>query len=213
MATGTFTWPDVLLDLTLGVRALWAAIQGVGLQLEAVFQAVESTAGVVTEVAAEGVAGGVVDSMAEGVAEHAAEGGASEGAAEAATEGGAAEAGAGGAGNGAVAKPAVAVDLVVVEGVALIIVGLVGTAVRGIIAGILAGLLIEYFGGPAITTAEAAVCGAALSLLTERAIWGDLTLPAGRRVVTRFGGPVLTSRCGTRWSVVPRGVRRGPRVG
>ena len=183
------------------------------MQLEMMFRVVEGTAEVVTEAVAEGVAGGAVDSVAEHAAERGASEGASEGATEVATEGGAAEAAAGGAGNGAVTKPAVAVDQVVIEGAALVLVGLVGAAVRGLIAGMLAGLLIEYWGGPAISTAEAAACGAALSVLTERILWGDLTLAMGGRVVTRFDGPSLTSRCGTRWSVVPRGVRRGPRVG
>ena len=178
------------------------------MQLEMVFRVVEGTAEVVTEAVAEGVAGGAVDSVAEHAAERGASEGASEGAAEVATEGGAAEAAAGGAGNGAVTKPAVAADQLVIEGAALVLLGLV----RGVIAGILAGLLIEYWGGPAISTVEAAACGAVLSVLTERYFLGDLTLAMARpRVVRRFDGPILTSRCGTRWSVVPRGVRRGPR--
>ena len=208
MATCTFSWPDVLLDLTLGVRALLAAVQGVGLQLEAVFRAVESAAGVVTEVAAEGVAGGMVDSVAEVVAEHAAEGDASEGAAEAATEGGAAEAAAGGAGNGDVTKPAVTVNPAVVELEGVITMGLVSVVLPGILAGILAGLLIEYCGGPEINTLEAGACGAAFAVGTHV---GNFVFGGG--VVTRRDGPSIASRCGTRWSVVPRGVRRGPHAG
>ncbi len=56
---------------------------------------------------------------------------------------------------------------------------LMGAVVWGILAGMLAGLLIEYWGGPAISTAQAAACGAALSVLTERILWGDLTLAMG----------------------------------
>jgi len=170
------------------------------LQLEVVFRLVEGTAEVVTEVAAEGVAGGMVDSVAEAVAEHAAEGGAPERVAEAATEEGAKE------GDGT--KPAGTVDMAM-AGVGGFITGtLMGAVVRGILAGILVGLLIEYCGGPAIDTGEAGACGAALAVGYVVGNW----LPRWEgRAVPHQGGPSITSRCGTQWSVVPRGVRWGSR--
>ncbi len=170
------------------------------MQLEGVFRLVEGTAEAVTEAAAEGVTGGMVDSVAEVVVEHAAEGGAPERVAEAATEGGAVEGGG--------TKPAGMVDMAMV-GVGEFITGtLMGAVAWGILAGRLAGLLIEYRGGPAIDTGEAGACGAALAAGYVMGNW----LPRWEgRAALHQGGPSITSRCGTQWSVVPRGVRWGSR--
>ncbi len=171
-----------------------------GLQLEVVFRLVGGTAEVVTEAAAEGVAGGMVDSVAEAVAEHLPEGGAPERVAEAPTEGRAEEGGG--------TKPAETVDMATAGAGEFITGTLMGAVVRGILVGILAGLLIEYCGGPEIDTVEAGACGAALAV---GYVMGNRLPRWEGRAALHQGVPSITSRCGTQWSVAPRGVRWGSR--
>ncbi len=170
------------------------------MQLEVLFRLVAGTAEVVTEVAAEGVAGGVVDRVAEAVAEHAPEEGAPERVAEAAIEGGAEEGGG--------TKPAETVDMATAAAGEFVTGTLLGAVVWGILVGILAGLLIEYCGGPEIDTVEAGACGAALAV---GYVMGNRLPRWEGRAAPDQGGPSITSRCGTQWSVVPRGVRWGSR--